>query len=101
MHEGFNDAQKEDIRNIGFGCFLHNEVSKIHEKFAVGLLDRFDPYTNHLCLPKKKDIYIIAMDMHLTFALLIGGNNVVEVRSECNEDDFELVLCDLRTYWNL
>ena len=35
MHERSNDAQKEAIRNMGFGGFLYFEVAKIHGKFVA------------------------------------------------------------------
>jgi len=65
------------------------------------LLDRFDPYVVCLYLLEKKEIRIIAIDVHLTSALLVGGCNVVEVGNECSHDDFELGVHDLRAYWNL
>ena len=98
MHERFNDSYKEAIINMGFGCFSHFEISKICGKFALWLLERFDPYEVRLCLLEKKEIFITAMDVHLTFALSIGGRNVVEVRNKCSDKDFELVLHELRAY---
>ena len=62
---------------------------------------RVVPYVVHLCLPEKKEIYITVVDANLTFALPVGGCNIVEIGKECNGDDFELVLRDLRANWNL
>ena len=37
----------------------------------------------------------------MTFALPVGGCHVVEVGNECSNEDFEIVLRDLRAGWNL
>ena len=70
-------------------------------KICSWLLDRFGTYVVRYCSPKKKEIYIVVKDVHLTFALPIGSYNIVEVGNECTNDDFELVLQDLWIYWNL
>ena len=50
---------------MGFGGFLHFEISKIHGKFVAWLLERFDPYAVRLCLLEKKVIFITVIDVYI------------------------------------
>ena len=71
---------------MGFGGFLHLQVTKLLEDLCKWLVDRFDPYSVTLYISPDKRIEITSMDLHLTLALPIGGRNVEEFYGKKSKD---------------
>ena len=74
----FNEAQTEAIQHMGFGGFLHLQVTELPGDLCKWLVDRFDPYSVTLYISKHKRIEITPMDVNITLALPIGGKKVEE-----------------------
>ena len=77
MMDNFNEVQRKAIQDMGFGGFLHLQVTKLLGDLYKWLVDRFDPYSVSLYISPDKRIEITPMDVHLT-ALPIGGRKVEE-----------------------
>ncbi|KAJ8430043.1 hypothetical protein Cgig2_014203 [Carnegiea gigantea] len=71
MIDNFNEAQKKAIQDMGFGGFLHLQVTELPGDLCKWLVDRFNPYSS----PDKR-IEITLIDVHLTLALPIGGRKL-------------------------
>ena len=61
---------------MGFGGFLHLQVTELPGDFCKWLVNKFDPYSVTLYISPDKRIEITPMDVHLTLALPIGGKKV-------------------------
>ncbi|KAJ8426967.1 hypothetical protein Cgig2_015220 [Carnegiea gigantea] len=76
--DNFNEAQRKATQDMGFGGFLHLQVTELPGDLCKWLVDRFDPYSVTLYISLDKRIEITPMDVHLTLALLISGRKVEE-----------------------
>ncbi|KAJ8442154.1 hypothetical protein Cgig2_015495 [Carnegiea gigantea] len=74
------------IQDIGFGGFLHLQVTELPGDLCKWLVDRFDPYSVTLYISPDKRIEITPMDVHITLALPIGGRKVEEFYGKKPED---------------
>ena len=63
---------------MGFGGFLHLQVTELPADLCKWLVDRFDPYSVSLYISPDKRIEITPMDVHFTLALPISGRKVEE-----------------------
>ncbi|KAJ8424544.1 hypothetical protein Cgig2_010844 [Carnegiea gigantea] len=82
----FNEAQTKAIQDIGFGGFLHLQVTELPGNLCKWLVDRFDPYSVTLYISPDKRIEITPMDVHITLALSIGGKKVEELYGKKSKD---------------
>ncbi|KAJ8425720.1 hypothetical protein Cgig2_015868 [Carnegiea gigantea] len=82
----FNEAQTKAIQEMGFGGFLHLQVTELPGDLCKWLVDRFDPYSVTLYISQEKRIKITPMDVHVTLALPIGGKKVEEFYGEKPKD---------------
>ncbi|XP_014751124.1 uncharacterized protein LOC106865500 [Brachypodium distachyon] len=53
LYNGFNDAQKQDFRNMEFTSFLHINTTKLHNKSIDWLASCYDPAARCLLIPSK------------------------------------------------
>ncbi|KAJ8429650.1 hypothetical protein Cgig2_001646 [Carnegiea gigantea] len=74
----FNEAQTKAIQDMGFGGFLHLQVTELLGDLYKWLVDTFDPYSVTLYISPDKKIEITLMGVHITLALPIGGKKVEE-----------------------
>ncbi|KAJ8423773.1 hypothetical protein Cgig2_034197 [Carnegiea gigantea] len=98
----FNEAQTKAIQDMGFGGFLHLQVTELPGKLCKWLVDRFDPYSVTLYISLNKMIEIAPMDVHITLVLPIGGRKVEEFYGKKPKDaKYNKVLNAWRKDWNL
>ncbi|KAJ8420836.1 hypothetical protein Cgig2_027299 [Carnegiea gigantea] len=72
--ENFNKAHRQAIHDVGFGGFLHLQVTELLGDLCKWLVDSFDPYLVTLYITADKKIEITPIDVHLR----IGGRKVEE-----------------------
>jgi len=102
MIEKFREAQRQAIRDMGLGEFLHLQVNELLGNLCKWLVDSFDPYSVTLFISPNKKIEIIPMDVHITLALPIGGRKVKEFYGKKPKNaKYDEVLSAWRKEWNL
>ncbi|KAJ8421877.1 hypothetical protein Cgig2_021416 [Carnegiea gigantea] len=83
----FNEVQTKAIQDMGFGGFLHLQVTELPGDLCKWIVDRFDPYSVTLYISPDKRIKITPMDVHITLALPIGGKKVEKFYVYSHHDD--------------
>ncbi|KAJ8434352.1 hypothetical protein Cgig2_019979 [Carnegiea gigantea] len=86
MIDNFNQAQRRAIRDMGFGGFLHLQVTELPRDLCKWLVDRFDPYSITFYMSPDKRIKITPMDVYLILALPIGRRKVKEFYDKKSKD---------------
>ncbi|KAJ8421611.1 hypothetical protein Cgig2_021853 [Carnegiea gigantea] len=76
MINNFNEVQRKAIRDMGFGGFLHLQVTELQGNLCNWLVGRFDLYSVTLYISPNKRIEITPMDVYLTLVLPIYGKKV-------------------------
>ncbi|KAJ8421586.1 hypothetical protein Cgig2_025465 [Carnegiea gigantea] len=86
MIDDFDKAQRKVIQDMGFGGFLHLQVTELPGDLCKWLVDRFDPYSITLYISQDKRIEITPMDVHLTLAQPIGRRKIEEFYGKKSKD---------------
>ncbi|KAJ8421688.1 hypothetical protein Cgig2_009480 [Carnegiea gigantea] len=94
-----NDKQKEAVKEIGFGGFLHLQLDMIPGKLAVWLVCNFDTCSCSLPLTHGR-FRVTKHDVYMTLALPKGPFEVTEAKSETNSGtEFKTLLKRWKEQW--
>ncbi|KAJ8423982.1 hypothetical protein Cgig2_030083 [Carnegiea gigantea] len=97
--EKLNNKQKEAVKEIGFGCFLHLQLDMIPGKLAVWLVRDFDTCSCSLPLTHGR-FRVTEHDVYMTLALPKGPFEVTEAKSETNSSaEFKTLLKRWKEQW--
>ncbi|KAJ8419830.1 hypothetical protein Cgig2_019353 [Carnegiea gigantea] len=97
--EKLNDKQKEAVKEIGFGGFLHFQLDMILEKLAVWLVRNFDTCSCSVPLTHGR-FRVTEHDVYITLALPKGPFEVTEAKSETNSStEFKTLLKRWKEQW--
>ncbi|KAJ8435794.1 hypothetical protein Cgig2_024777 [Carnegiea gigantea] len=102
MIDNFIEAQRKEMRDMGFGGFAYLQVTELLRDLCKWLVDRFNPYSVTLYISPDKRIEITPMDVRFTLALPIIGRKVEEFYTKKSKDaNYNEVLDAWRKDWNL
>lgn len=87
----FNEAQIEVIKSMGFGSLLIVNLKHRPRKFAKWLVESFDLYAIWFRLPNGQKFQITPFNVNLTFGLLVGGREIIEVGISSSDEENEHV----------
>ncbi|KAJ8441396.1 hypothetical protein Cgig2_009104 [Carnegiea gigantea] len=94
-----NDKQKEVVKEIGFGGFLHLQLDMIPGKLAVWLVRNFDTCSCSLLLTHGR-FRVTEHDVYMTLAFPKGPFEVTEAKSEMNSStEFKTLLKRWKEQW--
>ncbi|KAJ8421428.1 hypothetical protein Cgig2_018795 [Carnegiea gigantea] len=97
--EKLNDKQKEALKEIGFGGFLHLQLDMIPGKLAVWLVRNFDTCSCSLPLTHGR-FRVTEHDVYMILALPKGPFKVTEAKSETNSTmEFKTLLKRWKEQW--
>ncbi|KAJ8420524.1 hypothetical protein Cgig2_024955 [Carnegiea gigantea] len=97
--EKLNDKQKDAVKEIGFGGFLHLQLDMIPGKLAVWLVRNFDTCSCSLPLTHGR-FRVTEHDVYMTLALPKGPFEVIEAKSETNSStEFKTLFKRWKEQW--
>ncbi|CAH9052458.1 unnamed protein product [Cuscuta europaea] len=79
-----NEAQKADVKKIGFGALFDLVVAEIPGKLGFWVTDCFDPKKCSLVLPNGTYVHITEEDVARVLGFPLGGKPIVQKKK--NED---------------
>ncbi|CAH9076699.1 unnamed protein product, partial [Cuscuta europaea] len=81
---GMTDAQKEDIKKIGFGAVFNLDIAEIPGKLGYWVVENFDPKKCSLVLLDGSIVRITEEDVARVLGFPLGGKKIVQKKK--NED---------------
>ncbi|CAH9114007.1 unnamed protein product [Cuscuta europaea] len=81
---GMTEAQKADVKSIGFGALFDLDIAEIPGKLGYWVLDSFDPKKCSLVLPDGTNVRITELDVTRVLGFPLGGKTIAQKKK--NED---------------
>ncbi|KAH6824650.1 hypothetical protein C2S53_014010 [Perilla frutescens var. hirtella] len=73
-----NDAQRQSVREMGFGDLLHLDISDVPLKIAYWILDNFDVKRGEIVFEGDRRVHVNENDVRLIFGFPKGPRPIVK-----------------------
>ena len=84
--QNLTQAQKEAVKEIGFGGLLHLQVQKNPTKMMPWLVERFDTSSRMFEINDRKAFLLTPLDVYDVFCIPMHGKKVDQCRMRTKED---------------
>ena len=81
--DNLNNAQKDVVKEMGFGSILYLPAINLHQVFLAWLLKRCDPIKRSILI-NNIDIYITEWDLHCIIGLSDKGEEILSQKHKSN-----------------